>query len=78
MAGHVAPEAQLGGPIAAAREGDTITFDVPGRKLTLNISDNDLASRLQGFQAPQPRYRRGVFAKYANGVSSASQGAVTV
>jgi dihydroxy-acid dehydratase len=77
MAGHVAPEAQLGGPIAAAREGDTITFDIPSRKLTLNISDEELASRLKNFKAPEPRYKRGVFAKYANSVSGASEGAVT-
>lgn len=77
MAGHVAPEAQLGGPIAAVREGDTITFDIPNRKLTLNVAEEEIATRLQTFQAPQPRYQRGVFAKYANGVSSASRGAVT-
>ncbi len=77
MAGHVAPEAQLGGPIAAVREGDTITFDIPGRKLQLNISDEELAARLKNFQAPESRYKRGVFAKYANSVSSASEGAVT-
>jgi dihydroxy-acid dehydratase len=77
MAGHVAPEAQLGGPIAAVREGDTITFDIPGRKLTLNISDEEMAARLKDFQPPAPRYKRGVFAKYANTVSSASKGAVT-
>jgi dihydroxy-acid dehydratase len=77
MAGHVSPEAQLGGPIAAAREGDTITFDIPNRKLTLNISDEELNSRLKNFKAPEPRYKRGVFAKYVNTVSSASEGAVT-
>jgi dihydroxy-acid dehydratase len=77
MAGHVAPEAQLGGPIAAVREGDTITFDIPGRKLTLNISDEEMATRMKSFQAPEARYKRGVFAKYANTVSSASKGAVT-
>ena len=77
MAGHVAPEAQLGGPIAAVREGDTITFDIPNRQLTLNIPDEEIAARLKKFQAPEPRYKRGVFAKYANSVSSASQGAVT-
>src|SRR6201995_5697312 len=77
MAGHVAPEAQLGGPIAAVREGDTITFDIPNRKLTLNISDEELAKRLKDFKAPAPRFKRGVFAKYANTVSSASEGAVT-
>ena len=77
MAGHVAPEAQLGGPIAAVREGDTITFDIPGRKLTLNISDEEMATRLKDFKAPESRYKRGVFAKYANSVSSASKGAIT-
>jgi dihydroxy-acid dehydratase len=77
MAGHVAPEAQLGGPIAAVREGDTITFDIPSRKLTLNVSDEEIANRLKNFKAPEPRYKRGVFAKYANSVTSASQGAVT-
>ena len=77
MAGHVAPEAQLGGPIAAVREGDTITFDIPNRKLTLNVPDEEIAARLANFAAPAPRYKRGVFFKYANSVSSASEGAVT-
>jgi dihydroxy-acid dehydratase len=77
MAGHVAPEAQLGGPIAAVREGDTITFDIPNRKLTLNVPEAEIAKRLAAWQAPAPRYKRGVFAKYANSVSSASEGAVT-
>jgi dihydroxy-acid dehydratase len=77
MAGHVAPEAQLGGPIAAVREGDTITFDIPNRKLTLNVPDEEITARLANFVAPAPRYKRGVFFKYANSVSSASEGAVT-
>ncbi len=77
MAGHVAPEAQLGGPIAAVHEGDTITFDIPGRKLTLNVPEEEIAARLKAFVAPVARYKRGVFAKYANSVSGASQGAVT-
>lgn len=77
MAGHVAPEAQLGGPIAAVHEGDTITFDIPARTLTLNIPTEEIAARLAKWQAPAPRYKRGVFAKYANSVSSASHGAVT-
>ena len=51
MAGHVAPEAQLGGPIATVREGDTITFDIPGRKLTLNVSDEEMRSTSEGFQS---------------------------
>jgi dihydroxy-acid dehydratase len=77
MAGHVAPEAFMGGPIAAVREGDTITFDIPNRKLTLNVPDAEIAKRLTGWKAPEPRFKRGVFAKYANTVSSASEGAVT-
>ena len=77
MAGHVAPEAQLGGPIAAVHEGDTITFDIPNRKLTLNVPDEEIAARLKAIKPPAPRYKRGVFAKYTNSVSSASQGAVT-
>ncbi|MBE7158179.1 MAG: dihydroxy-acid dehydratase [Rhodospirillales bacterium] len=77
MAGHVAPEAAVGGPIAAVREGDTVTFDIPNRKLQLNVSDAEIAARLKEVKTPVPRYRRGVFAKYANSVGSASLGAVT-
>jgi dihydroxy-acid dehydratase len=77
MAGHVSPEAQLGGPIAAVHEGDTITFDIPNRTLTLNVPEAEIAARLSTFTAPAPRYKRGVFYKYANSVSSASQGAIT-
>ena len=77
MAGHVAPEAQLGGPIAAVREGDRITFDIPNRQLRLEVSDEELAARLKAFAPRELRYKRGVFAKYANSVSGASQGAVT-
>jgi dihydroxy-acid dehydratase len=77
MAGHVAPEAFRGGPIAAVREGDQITFDVPNRRLTLGISEEELAARLAAWAPPPPRYTTGVFAKYAALVSSASQGAVT-
>ncbi len=77
MVGHVAPEAQLGGPIAAVREGDTITFDIPNRELRLDVPAEEIAARLKSWKAPEPRYKRGVFAKYANSVSSASEGAVT-
>jgi dihydroxy-acid dehydratase len=77
MAGHVAPEAFLGGPIAAVHEGDTITFDIPSRTLTLNVSEAEIAARLAKWKAPEPRFKRGVFAKYANTVSSASEGAIT-
>jgi dihydroxy-acid dehydratase len=74
MIGHVAPEAALGGPIAFVREGDKIVIDVPGRKLDVMA---DLEPRKVGWQPPAPRYTRGVLAKYAASVSSASQGAVT-
>jgi dihydroxy-acid dehydratase len=77
MAGHVAPEAFDGGPIAFVHEGDQITFDIKNRELRVEISDEEFATRKQNFKAPAPRYKRGVFAKYANTVSSASLGAVT-
>jgi dihydroxy-acid dehydratase len=77
MAGHVAPEAADGGPIAAVREGDIIHFDIPNRKLSVEISDEEMASRLKTWEKPAPRFARGVFRKYVNTVSSASQGAVT-
>jgi len=77
MAGHVAPEAAVGGPIAAVHEGDTIHFDIPNRKLTVEISDAELAARLKTWKKPIPRFARGVFRKYADSVSSAAQGAVT-
>ncbi|SNT39421.1 dihydroxy-acid dehydratase [Granulicella rosea] len=77
MCGHVAPEAYLGGPIAAVHEGDLITFDVPNRELRLEVPAEEIAARLAKWSAPAPRYKRGVFAKYANSVSSASEGAVT-
>jgi dihydroxy-acid dehydratase len=77
MAGHVAPEAANGGPIAAVRDGDTIHFDIPNRRLTLEIPDEELKARMSTWKAPAPRYLRGVFRKYADSVSSASLGAVT-
>ena len=77
MAGHVAPEAEVKGPIAAVREGDIIHFDIPNRKLSVEISDEEIATRLKSWKKPTPRFTRGVFHKYANAVSSASQGAVT-
>jgi dihydroxy-acid dehydratase len=77
MAGHVAPEAARGGPIAVIAERDTITFDLNSRKLQLELSDAEINARLAKWKAPDPRYKTGVFAKYAALVSSASQGAVT-
>jgi dihydroxy-acid dehydratase len=77
MAGHVSPEAALGGPIAAVREGDVIEFDVNRRLLKVALSATELRRRLARWQEPKPRYASGVFAKYAALVSSASEGAVT-
>lgn len=77
MAGHVAPEAVVGGPIAALRDGDTVVFDVPARRLDVELSDQELADRLANWQPPAPRYKWGVMAKYAKLVSSAAEGAVT-
>jgi dihydroxy-acid dehydratase len=77
MAGHVAPEAYVGGPIAAVREGDMIEFDIPNRRLDVKLSDAEIAERLKDWRKPEPRYTWGVFAKYAALVSSASEGAVT-
>jgi dihydroxy-acid dehydratase len=77
MAGHVAPEAAHGGPIAAVRDGDTITFDIKARRLDVEISEKELQARLSRWRAPEPRYKSGVMAKYAKLVSSASEGAVT-
>ena len=77
MAGHVSPEAALGGPIGAVRDGDMILFDVTNRVLKVEISDEVLHQRMQEWKPPQPRYATGVFAKYAALVSSASQGAIT-
>jgi dihydroxy-acid dehydratase len=77
MAGHVAPEAAAGGPIAAVRNGDTIVFDVKRRRLDVEVSAAELKKRLKGWKAPKPRYTWGVMAKYARQVSSASVGAVT-
>jgi len=77
MAGHVAPEAAHGGPIAAVRDGDTIIFDVHARRLDVEISEEELKARLRQWTPPTPRYTAGVMAKYAKLVSSASEGAVT-
>ena len=77
MAGHVSPEAALGGPIAAVRDGDMIRFDVEKRVLEVEVSDEVLRQRMAQWKAPQPRYPTGVFAKYGALVSSASQGAIT-
>jgi len=76
-AGHVAPEAFVGGPIAVVREGDIISFDIPKRTLNVEISDAEMAARLKDFKPPALRWPKGVFAKYVKTVSSAALGAVT-
>lgn len=77
VVGHVAPEAAVGGNIALVQEGDSITIDAYQRLLQVNISDEELAQRRQIWQAPKPRYTKGILAKYAKLVSSSSVGAVT-
>ena len=75
--GHVTPEAHLGGPIALVEDGDTITVDAEQCVVTLDVSDEELAARRAKWTAPEPYAKRGTLAKYAQQVSSASEGAVT-
>lgn len=75
--GHMAPEAAMGGPVAALREGDQVTIDLTNRRLDVALSDEEIKARLAEWQAPAPRYATGVFSKYAALVSSASEGAIT-
>jgi dihydroxy-acid dehydratase len=77
MVGHVAPEAAVGGPIAAIREGDIITIDVDERRLDVNLTEEEIAARMADWTLPKQRYENGVFAKYVALVSSASEGAIT-
>ncbi|MCS6896607.1 MAG: dihydroxy-acid dehydratase [Nitrospira sp.] len=77
MAGHVAPEAAKGGPIAAVKNGDLITFDIAKRRLDVKLTQKEIARRLKKVKHPPPRYTSGVIAKYAKYVSSASEGAIT-
>ena len=76
MAGHVAPEAFRGGPIAAVCDGDEVTFDVEGRRLDVALNDDEIAERVAVYEPPPAPYATGVMAKYARLVSSASEGAV--
>jgi Dihydroxyacid dehydratase/phosphogluconate dehydratase len=76
MAGHVAPEAIKGGPIAALREGDKVTIDVDARRIDVELTDEQIAQRVADYKSPEPEYRSGVMAKYAASVGSASHGAV--
>ncbi|PKN82516.1 MAG: dihydroxy-acid dehydratase [Chloroflexi bacterium HGW-Chloroflexi-9] len=77
MAGHVAPEAAVGGPIGAVKEGDTIVIDVPTRRLDLDVPADEIERRLATRQPLPPRYTHGVFAKYARTVTQADRGAIT-
>lgn len=77
MIGHVAPEAAVGGPLAALRDGDMVSIDVDRRRLDVDLSKEQLAERTRDWSARPPRYRHGVFAKYSALVSSAAEGAVT-
>jgi dihydroxy-acid dehydratase len=76
MGGHIAPEAVRGGPIAAVREGDTVTIDVEARRIDIDVPEEEIERRLAEYEPPDPP-RWGVLAKYAALVSSASEGAVT-
>jgi dihydroxy-acid dehydratase len=78
MVGHVAPEAFHGGPLAAVEERDIMLVECDQRKLEVQMSDVELTERLSKVKRPEPRYKTGVFAKYAASVSSAARGAVTV
>ena len=76
MVGHVSPESVRGGPIAAIREGDEITIDLEARRVDVELPDGEIERRLAAWKRPEPRYKRGVLARYASLVSSASRGAV--
>jgi dihydroxy-acid dehydratase len=77
MIGHVAPEAARGGPIAAIREGDEITVDIDGRRIDVDLSDDEIAARVAAYRSPKSPFGRGVMSKYADTVSSAAHGAIT-
>jgi dihydroxy-acid dehydratase len=77
MAGHVAPEAPRGGPIAAVRDGDIVVFDVPRRELNVELSPEEIAERVAAYEPPPPKYTTGVLGKYARHVGSAAEGALT-
>ena len=77
MVGHITPEAAEGGPIALVENGDTITIDAVANRIELDVSEQEMERRRQAWTAPTPRFTRGVLAKYARTVSSASEGAVT-
>jgi dihydroxy-acid dehydratase len=77
MVGHVAPEAARRGPIAAVADGEMVVIDIEKRRLDVELSEGEIKGRLASWREPEPRYKSGVFAKYAALVSSASEGAIT-
>ena len=77
VVGHITPEAYVGGPLALVKNGDSITIDAEKRQLNLNIPVGEFNKRRKAWKSPRPRYTRGVLAKYASAVTSASLGAVT-
>ena len=77
VVGHITPEAYVGGPLALVKNGDPITIDAEKRQINLEIPATELKKRLKAWKPPKPRYTRGVLAKYASAVTSASLGAVT-
>jgi dihydroxy-acid dehydratase len=77
VVGHVTPEAAVGGPIAVIRDGDAITIDAAKKTIDIDIESGELESRIRAWRAPPPKSDRGLLAKYARLVSSASEGAVT-
>ncbi len=77
VVGHITPEAHVGGPIALLQDGDEITIDAVGNQISVNLSDEELEKRRANWETYEPRYKRGVLAKYASSVTSASTGAVT-
>jgi dihydroxy-acid dehydratase len=77
MVGHIAPEAAVGGPIAAVREGDLITIDIDKREISLDVPEAEMQRRIAEFRVPDLKYKSGVLAKYVKLVGSAADGAVT-
>jgi len=74
--GHVSPEAAEGGPIGLLRDGDTVEIDIPGRIITVRLSDEELADRRKSWRVPEPRFRTGWLARYARMATSANTGAI--
>jgi dihydroxy-acid dehydratase len=77
VVGHITPEAQVGGPLAIVKNGDTIVIDAKNRTLSLEVPEREIGERFKKWTAPKPKYIKGVLAKYACLVNSASEGAVT-